>query len=88
MATLNYNISNYYSSYYTVTGNGVSGANPTISVTTGDMIIFNVSAAGHPVLIKTAPGTGTNNLASAYTTNNGATSGTIQVNTTGFDAVP
>jgi plastocyanin len=65
---------------YTLSGtdaNGsVSGNDVSITINTGDTLNFNVDASSHPFYIKTAQGTGTDNLASGVS-NNGATNGTV-----------
>ena len=76
----NINVTASSSSDYTLSGsdrNGtVSGNDPNITINLGDEINFIVNAANHPFYIKTAQGTGTDNLASNVN-NNGATSGVV-----------
>ena len=66
---------------YTLVGtdaNGeVSGNDPSITISQGEIISFSVNAASHPFYIKTVQGTGTDNQVSNVT-NNGATNGDVR----------
>jgi hypothetical protein len=76
------------SSSYILTGSDRVGSftvsqNQSISVRQRDLLIFNVSAGGHPFWIKTAPQTSTGFVVDVNTTtNNGTDSGTITWDTT------
>jgi plastocyanin len=60
---------------------------PTINLNVGDTVTFNVSAAGHPLYIKTTSTTGTGNgVTSGTITGNGSNNGAIIWDTTGVTA--
>lgn len=73
-------VTNNGSSSYVLTGtdqNGaVSGNNPSLQFSNGDVVEFTVDAVGHPFWIKTSATTGTGNGASGVT-NNGEDSGVV-----------
>ena len=70
-----------------VFGGNVSGTDPDILSKIGDVLVFNVSAPGHPFWIKTFPGTGNANaVTTGLTTNNGIASGTVTWNTSNVTA--
>ncbi len=52
------------------------GFDPTLKVNAGDDIVFNVNSPGHPFLLKTSTGVGTDNQISDVT-NNGTDNGSI-----------
>ena len=74
-------VGNNGASDYTLSGadmNGaVSGNDPTLAFTTGDVVDFVVNAPGHPFYVKTANVTGTGSVAPGVT-NNGTESGTVR----------
>ena len=74
------NVTASSSSDYTLSGtdrNGsVSGNDPSVTINAGDTINFAVNSPGHPFYVKTAQGTGTDNLASGVS-GNGSESGTV-----------
>ena len=90
--TYNFTVGNSGASHYVITGTDSttthSSANdPTINCNVGDTLVFDVSASGHPFLIKTTATTGTGNQVTSGTiTNNGASVGTITWDTTGVTA--
>ena len=65
---------------YQLSGNDrngiVTGNDPTITITLGDTLTFNVNAAGHPFYLKTQAGTGTANQVSGAT-NQGTENGIV-----------
>lgn len=77
------------SANYTISGTDrstthASASDPTINLNAGDTVTFNVSAAGHPLYIKTTSTTGTGNGVTTGTiTGNGSNNGAIVWNTTG-----
>lgn len=83
-AALAYTVTAPGSSFYTFSGSA-SGNNPTLNVTVGDTLTFNLSVAGHPFWIKTVAVTNTDSgvTTGTITGTNGATSGTLVWNTTG-----
>ena len=64
----------------------VSGHDPTLTIKSGDTIIFNVDVPGSPFYIKTVATTGTGNQVVTGLSVNGITSGTITWNTIGITA--
>ena len=66
---------------YTLVGtdaNGeVSGNDPSITISLGEIISFSINAASHPFYVKTVQGTGADNQVSNVT-NNGATNGDVR----------
>ena len=61
--------------------------NPTITVKSGNAIVFDVNVSGHPFWIKTAQTIGTNNRVPSYIAqNNSAQTGKITFNTQGLSA--
>jgi len=84
--TNTYSVTNSGSSDYVFSGSG-SGNDITITVVSGTILVFNVSATGHPFWIKTVQGTGTGDAVTTGTiTNNGTASGTITWDTYGVNA--
>jgi len=84
-STKTYGVTNSGSGNYVFTGDAI-GSNPTLSVTVGDILVFNINASGHPFRIKTTNTTGTsNNVTTGTLTNNGAQVGTISWNTSGVE---
>ena len=81
-------VTNGGSSYYSISGTDLSNTfnnagNPTIRCNSGEILIFNLNASGHPFWIKTQPTTGTGFAVTAGTvTNNGTDVGTVTWNTT------
>lgn len=78
-----YDVVNNGASSYTFSGNA-TGDDPTLNITEGDLITFNVEATGHPFWIKTSNVTGTGSAVTSGITNNGTQSGTIVWNTAGL----
>lgn len=68
-------VTNVTSIAYSMSGtdrNGaVSGNNPTLAFSNGDIVDFVLNASGHPFWIKTVSGTGTANGAPGVNMNNG-----------------
>jgi len=83
----NITVSNSGSTAYILTGEDRNGTfvnqfNQNLAVNQGDLLVFSVSIGGHPFWIKTQPSTGTGFVVDNTTTvNNGATSGTIEWDT-------
>lgn len=79
---------------FSVTNSGFEGysfthkttINPDIIVYKGNTYNFDVSALGHPFLIKTKLGTGTGNQFEDYVTNNGADKGTVTLKVPASDS--
>lgn len=85
-ASLTYTVTAPGSSFYTFSGSA-GGNNPTLNVTQGDILTFNLNVSGHPFWIKTTNTTGTSNGVTTGTiSNNGASSGTVTWNTSGVAA--
>jgi plastocyanin len=88
VVTKTWSVINNSSQSYLFTGPS-SGSNIDITATSGDTLVFNVNASGHPFWIKTDRTVGTGNSVTTGTiTNNGATGNvgvvvTITWNTTG-----
>lgn len=93
--TYTFTVTNSGSSHYVFTGidanTSHSNSNdPTINCSSGDILVFNVNASGHPFLVKTSPTTGTGNQVSSYlgsgngVTGNGRTNGTVTFYTEGL----
>jgi plastocyanin len=88
VVTQTWSVINSTNQSYLFTGSS-SGSNIDITATSGDTLVFNVNASGHPFWIKTARTVGTGNSVTTGTiTNNGATGNvgvvvTITWNTTG-----
>jgi plastocyanin len=80
----NYTVTAPNSTNYSFSGSS-SGNDPTLNVTAGDTLTFNLSVAGHPFWIKTAASTGTGSgvTTGTITGTNGSTSGTLVWDTTG-----
>ena len=72
-ADQSFNVTNFGSSAYTVGGSN----NPSLTLTRGETVTFNVSAFGHPFYIKTVRTTGTSNAYNDGVTGQGVTSGTL-----------
>ena len=60
------------------------GNDPTLNITEGDWITFEVNAPGHPFWVKTANVTGTGSAVTTGIINNGTDGGTIIWNTAGL----
>ena len=81
--TRNYSLVNNGTASWTF-GGDTNAVNPTLTVRAGDVLRFNVNAAGHPLWIKTVATTGTNNPVTTGTINgNGVSVGTLTWDTTG-----
>ena len=84
--TYSINVTASSSSDYTLSGTdrsgSVSGNDPSVRINAGDTINFAVNSPGHPFYVKTAQGTGTDNLASGVS-GNGSESGTVSFTPTG-----
>ena len=67
------------SGIYTLVGNdrngSINGSNPPITIQEGDILIFNVTASGHPFLIRDADGG--SNISDGSVDNAGAENGTV-----------
>ena len=79
----NYFVTNAASETYVFSGDAI-GNNITINATVGDTLTFNVSANGHPFILKSVAGAGLSNALSTGVTNNGSQTGTVTWNTTGY----
>lgn len=75
MATYNYFVINNQNTSYRFTG--LPSDNPTLNVSVGDTLVFNIIANGHPFWIKTNPVTGTAQIYNNGITNNGIENGTL-----------
>lgn len=85
-STLSYTVTNNGASDYVFSG-AATGNDPALTVTEGQILEFNISAAGHPFWIKTTNSTGTGNGVTEGTlSGNGVESGTITWDTTGVTA--
>jgi len=63
-----------------------SASNPTITVKSGNVVVFDVNASGHPFWIKTAQTTGTDDRVPSYMVkNNGGETVKVIFNTVGLD---
>ena len=93
--TFTITVTNIGASHYNFLGgdrvfNFNNSSDPTVQIFAGDIIEFNVSASGHPFLIKTAATTGTGDQLQSYqgsgygVLNNGITSGTVTLYTSGL----
>ena len=88
-STYTFTVGNSGASHYTFTGTDSttshSNANdPTINCSSGDTLVFNVNASGHPFYIKTSATTGTGNQVTQGTiTGQGRSVGTVTWDTTG-----
>jgi len=81
--TRTYGVINNGAGNYEFTG-AATGSNPTLNVTVGDTLVFNLVAVGHPFWIKTKKITGiTDGVTTGKVTNNGLERGTVAWNTTG-----
>jgi len=81
--TRTYGVTNNGAGNYAFTGDGF-GSNPTLNVTVGDTLVFNLVAVGHPFWIKTKKITGiTDGVTTGKVTNNGLERGTVAWDTTG-----
>jgi hypothetical protein len=69
-----FNVTSSGSTAYIING---TNSNPTLTLTRGLTYTFNISAIGHPFLIKTTSNTGTANSYNVGVTNNGIASGTL-----------
>ena len=79
--TYGINVTALNASNYTLAGNdrigSVNGNDVGVTINFGDIIEFNVNAAGHPFYIKNTQGAGVNNLVNGVE-NNGSESGTVR----------
>lgn len=76
--TVSYDVVNSGATAYVFTGEGLNNSsNPDLTLKRGSTYTFNVTAPGHPFLIKSVQGTGTGNTFNDGVTNNGAVSGTV-----------
>ena len=93
--THTFSVTNSGASHYVLNGsdrvNSFTDANdPTLNITSGDKIIFQLNVSGHPFLIKTAATTGTGNQLQSYqgsgygVLRNGSVSGDVTVYTEGL----
>ena len=93
--TYTFTVTNSGSIHYVFTGTDASTSHsnsndPTINCSSGDILVFNVNASGHPFLVKTSPTTGTGNQVPSYqgsgngVTGNGRTNGTVTFYTEGL----
>ena len=82
-SSLTYAVTALGSTNYSFSGSA-SGSDPTLNVTEGDVLTFNVSVGGHPFWIKTAASTGTGSGVTTGTiTGNGSETGAVVWNTAG-----
>lgn len=73
-----YTVINNASSSYIFNGDGLTNANnPNLTFKRGGTYTFNVNSPGHPFLINTVQGTGSNNKYPSGVTNNGAVTGAV-----------
>ncbi|WP_445383640.1 CHRD domain-containing protein [Robiginitalea sp. IMCC43444] len=73
-----YDVVNSGATAYIFDGEELTNAsNPDLTLKRGSTYTFNVTAAGHPFLIKEVQGTGTANLYNNGVTNNGAVNGSV-----------
>lgn len=92
LSTFNLTVTNSGSSNYVISGTDEttthsSASNPTITVKSGNVVIFDVNASGHPFWIKTDESTGTDNRVPTYIVkNNGAETDKVIFNTVGLNA--
>ncbi len=90
--TYTFTVGNSGASHYTFTGSDKltthNNANdPTINADVGDILVFNVSASGHPFFVKTSATTGTGNQVTTGTiTGQGTTNGTVTWDTSGVSS--
>ena len=85
-STLSYSVVNNGASDYTFSGDA-TGNDPTLTVTEGQVLEFNINASGHPFWIKTTNSTGTGDGVTTGTiSDNGVQSGTITWDTRGVTA--
>ncbi len=76
--SFSYDVVNSGASAYVFTGEGLTNSsNPNLTLKRGSTYTFNVTAPGHPFLIKSVQSTGTNNTYDNGVTNNGAVSGSV-----------
>jgi len=81
--TRTYDVINNGAGNYEFTG-AATGSNPTLNVTVGDTLVFNLVAIGHPFWVKTRKVRGTGDgVTTGNIKNNGSEKGTIIWNTTG-----
>jgi plastocyanin len=92
LSVFNLTVTNSGSSNYVISGTDEttthsSASNPTITVKSGNVVIFDVNASGHPFWIKTDESTGTDNRVPTYVVkNNGAETDKVVFNTVGLNA--
>mgnify|MGYP000668990156 CR=1 FL=1 len=73
-----YDVTNSGTTAYVFNDSGFSNENnPNLTLKRGETYTFSVNTPGHPFLINSVQGTGTNNTYDNGVTNNGAVSGTI-----------
>ena len=92
LSIFNLTVTNNGSSNYVISGTDEttthsSASNPTITVKSGNVVIFDVNASGHPFWIKTAQTTGTDDRVPSYMVkNNGGETVKVIFNTVGLAA--
>jgi len=90
--TFEISVTNSGTTYYVMSGTDEttthsSANNPTITVKSGNAVVFDVNASGHPFWIKSNQSTGTDNrLPSFIVDNNGADVGKVIFETVGLSA--
>ncbi len=73
-----FEVDNNGATSYTFSGNGFDNAeNTNFTFKRGETYTFSVAALGHPFIIKSVQGTGTDNGFNEGVTNNGISDGTI-----------
>ena len=70
-------VQNSGASDYIFTAEGLEGNDPTLTLVRGKTYEFDVTAGGHPFLIKTIQGTGSSNQYNEGITNNGVSNGKL-----------
>ena len=74
----NYEVTNSGATAYVFNDSGFTNeSNPNLTLTRGETYTFTVNSPGHPFIIKSIQGTGTNNDYNNGVTNNGIASGTV-----------
>mgnify|MGYP001215329373 CR=1 FL=1 len=92
LSIFNLTVTNNGSSNYVISGTDEttthsSASNPTITVKSGNVVVFDVNASGHPFWIKTAQTTGTDDRVPSYMVkNNGGETVKVIFNTVGLAA--
>jgi hypothetical protein len=70
-------VQNSGASDYVFAAEGLEGNDPTLTLVRGQTYEFDVTAGGHPFLIKTIQGTGSSNQYNEGITNNGVSNGKL-----------